>query len=522
MKSKVIRKTILSCMIATILALGLSAVTFAAGAIVDVGPADMYPEKQMAFDWLDQVATVEKYGRMSDAIWSYAELGMQEFTTSKLVADDLEKAGFKVERGAAGMPTCFVATYGSGKPVIGLMGELDALPMISNKGVPYKDPLVEGAPGHGCGHNQQAPSAAAAGIAVKQAMDRYGIKGTIKVYGAPAEETLISRPYMVAAGLFDGVDAVMGNHGSSSFGESSRGGISGGCAMFSTIYSFKGVTAHSAGGPWNAKSALDGVDIMNVATNFLREHLHYGYRMHYVIPSGGEAPNVVPDYASVWYFIRNSDERLLSMVEKVNNCAKAAALATGTELTIRVYTAIHQSVRNAAFTTIAQQNCLLVGMPDWSAEEQAFAIAIQKDLGKPEVGRKTEVRVMREWEPTKFTGGGSSDVAEVSRVTAYEGFSIPNSVSGVIGHHWSRVAMGVGTANWKAINVCSKAMAGTALDLMTNAKLLKGVRDNVAANIKEYGVYESYLAADALPPNDLNAELMEKYRPLMEPTYLQP
>ena len=522
MKAKVLRKTILSCMIVTILALGLSGVTFAAGAVVDVSPADMYPEKQMAFDWLDQPATIEKYGKMSDAIWSYAELGMQEFTTSKLVADDLEKAGFKVERGAAGMPTCFVATYGSGKPVIGLMGELDALPMLSNKGVPYQDPLVKGAPGHGCGHNQQAPTSAAAGIAVKQVMDRYGLKGTIKVYGAPAEETLVSRPYMVAAGLFDGVDAVLGNHGGSSFGESTRGGISGGCAMFSTIYSFDGVTAHSAGGPWNAKSALDAVDIMNVATNFLREHLHYGYRMHYVIPSGGEAPNVVPDYASVWYFIRNSDERLLSMVEKVNNCAKAAALATGTELTIRVYTAIHQSVDNAAFTTLIQENTLLVGMPQWSDEEQIWAKALQKDLGKPERGRNTEVRTLREYEPTKFTGGGSSDVAEVSRVTAYEGISIPGTVPGSIGHHWSRTASNYGSANWKAINVAAKVTAAVAIDLMTNAGALKAVRDNTAANIKEYGVYESYLPAGHPPPNDLNAELMEKWRPLMEPTYLEP
>ncbi len=204
---KVIKKSILCCMIVTILALGLTLGGFARE-YVDIGSAEMYPEKQMAFDWLDQPEIIEKYGRMSDTIWSYAELGMQEFKSSKLVADHLEKEGFKVQRGAAGMPTCFAASYGSGKPVIVFMGELDALPMISNKGrVPYKDPLVEGAPGHGCGHNQQAPASAVAGIAMKQVMDRYGLKGTIRVYGAPAEETLISRPYMVAAGMVDDVDA---------------------------------------------------------------------------------------------------------------------------------------------------------------------------------------------------------------------------------------------------------------------------------------------------------------------------
>jgi aminobenzoyl-glutamate utilization protein B len=518
---KTFKKSILYGMVATILLLGLSVGGFARE-YVDIPAAAMYPEKQMAFDWLDQPRIIEKYGKMSDAIWSYAELGMQEFKTSKLVADDLEKTGFKVQRGAAGMPTCFVATYGSGKPVVGFMGELDALPMLSQKFLPYQDPLVPGAPGHGCGHNQQAPTAAVAAIAVKQVMDRYGLKGTIKVYGSPAEETLIGRAYMVPAGIFDGVDAVMGNHGRNSFGGGSLGGISGGCAMFSTEYSFRGVTAHSAGGPWNAKSALDAVDIMNVATNFLREHLHYGYRMHYVIPSGGEAPNVVPDYAKVWYFERNSDERLLSMHEKVVNCAKAAALATGTELTIRVLTAIHQSVRNAAFTELCQSNIELVGMPKWSDEEVAFAKELQRNLGKPEIGRRTEVSKCYKWEPTTFTGGGSNDVAELTRITAYQSIGIPATIPGDIGHHWSRTAGNVGSANWKGITACAKAMAGTALDLLTKPEALKKVRDNVAANIKEYGEWKSYLPEGHPPPNDLNAELMEKWRPKMEPTYLQP
>jgi len=524
---KVLRKGILCCMIVTILALGLSAVTFAAE-VVEVPPADMYPEKQMALDWLDQPQVFEKYGTMSDVIWSYAELGMQEFVSSKLLADNLEKEGFKVERGMAGMPTCFVASYGSGSPVVGILCEYDALPMISQKGrVPYQDPLIEGAPGHGCGHNAQGPAASAGAIAVKQAIDRYGIKGTIKVYGSPAEETLISRPYMVAAGLFDGVDAVMGNHTGSGLGGGTLGGKSGGCAMFSTIYSFEGVTAHSAGGPWNAKSALDAVDIMNVATNFLREHLHFGYRMHYVIPSGGEAPNVVPDYASVWYFIRNSDERLLSHVEKVNNCAKAAALATGTELTIRVYTAIHQSIRNAAFTTIAHQNCMLVGLPEWSDEEQAFNRELRKNLGRTPRDLPSELRTLKKFDPSvKFTGGGSSDVAEVSMVTAYAGVTIPKAGAGAaggagIGHHWSSVASNYGSAVWKAINTTAKVHAGVAIDLMTKPELLKAVRDNHAANIKEYGEYKSYLEPGALPPNDLNAELMEKYRPKLEKTYLE-
>jgi len=321
MKAKLFKKSIKFTLISAILILFLNVHTLTA--------QDIAPEKQFVLDWLSQPQIITKFGKISDAIWSYAELGLQEFKSSKLLADNLEQAGFKVERGLAGMPTCFVASYGSGKPVICILGEFDALPMISQKGrVPKQDPLIEGAPGHGCGHNTMCTASSAAAIAVKHAMDKYGIKGTIKVFGSPAEETLISRPYMIRAGLFEGIDAVIDNHSSSSF---STGYGRGGNAMFSTIFTFKGRTAHGAS-PWGGRSALDAVELMNIATNYLREHLFYTYRLHYVIIEGGEAPNVVPDRASVWYFVRNTDERIEEMYEKVINCAKAAALATGTEL----------------------------------------------------------------------------------------------------------------------------------------------------------------------------------------------
>jgi len=325
-------------------------------------------------DWLSQPQVLEKFGKISDAIWSYAELGLQEFKSSKLLADTLEQAGFTVERGLAGMPTCFVASYGSGKPVIGILGEFDALPMLSQKGrVPTQDPVADGAPGHGCGHNTMCTASAAAAISVKQAMQKHGFKGTIKVFGSPAEETLISRPYMVRAGLFKDVDAVIDNHSGSGFATSYG---TDGDAMYSTIFTFKGRTSHGAS-PWTARSALDAVDIMNVATNFLREHLFYTYRMHYVITEGGEAPNVVPDRASVWYYVRNSDDRLEDMYERVINCAKAGALATGTELTaVRCLTAVHQRHGNKAAAELFEKNIQLVGMPAWTEEEQAFAKAL--------------------------------------------------------------------------------------------------------------------------------------------------
>ena len=468
-------------------------------------------EKKIVLDWLSQPKVVEKFGKISDAIWSFAELGMQEFKSSKLLADTLEEAGFKVERGVAGMPTCFVATYGSGKPIIGILGEFDALPMLSQKGrVPKKDPVVEGAPGHGCGHNTMCTAAAAAAIAVKQAMEKYGIKGTIKVFGSPAEETLISRPYMIRVGLFQDVDVVIDNHSSSDFGTDYG---KDGNAMYSTIFSFKGKTAHGAS-PWGGRSALDAVDIMNVATNFLREHLFYTYRMHYVITEGGEAPNVVPDRASVWYYIRNSDERLDDMYERVVNCAKAGALATGTELSIRVIAAVHQRNANKALAELFQKNIELIGMPEWTDEEHTFAQALQKELGSQERGMPKEVSKLQD-SPRMFVGGGSSDVGDVTLVVPTATVRFPGQVPGAIGHHWSSVACNFGSTAWKGLSAGARAMATSAIDLLTNPEELKKARDEFEAYAKDHP-YKPFLPGDAVPPLDLNAELMKKWRPLME------
>ncbi len=470
-------------------------------------------EKQLVLDWLARPENVEKFGKISDSIWSFAELGMQEFKSSKLLADTLEEAGFSVERGAAGMPTCFVASYGSGKPVIGILGEYDALPMISQKGrVPTQDPLVDGAPGHGCGHNLMGTAASAAAIAVKQVMDKYHLQGTIKVFGSPAEETLISRPYMVKAGLFADVDAVIDNHSSSSLG---TGYGRGGNAMYSVLFSFKGKTAHGAGAPWTARSALDAVELMNIAANFLREHLFYTYRMHYVIVEGGEAPNVVPDRATVWYYIRNSDERVEEMFERVINCAKGAALATGTELTeVRILSAIHQRNANKKLAELLFENIKIVGMPQWTEEEHAFAKALQKELGRQESGMPTEYQPLEDPSPV-FTGGGSSDVGEVTRVVPTTTVVFPGQVPGNIGHHWSCVAANYGSTAWKGLTAGAKVMAATAIDLFQKPEELKIMWEEFNTFEKEHP-YKSFLPEDAKPPLDLNQELMEKFRNRME------
>jgi aminobenzoyl-glutamate utilization protein B len=479
----------------------------------------VYPEKQFVLDQLGKQTTIEKFGKISDAIWSYAELGLQEFKSSALLAETLEKAGFKVERGLAGMPTCFVATYGSGKPVIGILGEFDALPMLSQKGrVSKQDPIIEGAPGHGCGHNTMCTASAAAAIAVKESMEKYHIKGTIKVFGSPAEETVISRPYMIREGLFKDVDVVIDNHSSTGFGtQYGRNGD----AVYSTVFTFKGKTAHSAGSPWSGRSALDAVEIMDVATNFLREHLHYAQRLHYVITAGGEAPNVVPDKASVWYYVRNTDEQIQDMYDRVMNCAKGAALATGTELSeVHVLTAVHQQHLNKAAAELFQKNIELVGMPKWTDEENAYAKALQKELKEKEKGMPENVDTLKVPEKT-FVGGGSSDVGDVTLIAPTATIRFPGNVPGSIGHHWSTVASGLGSTAWKGLNAGAKAIAASAIDLLTQPDQFKAIRDEFTAYSKDHP-YKPFLPEGAVPPLDLNKELMLKWRPQMEKDYIDP
>ena len=475
--------------------------------------ADLYPAKETAMSYLEKERTLEKYGKISDAIWEFAELGMQEFKSSALLIKTLEEEGFTIERNVAGMPTCFIASWGEGKPVIGVLGEFDALPMISQKGnIPVKNPVVVGAPGHGCGHNLMGTAGVASVIAVKRSMEKHKIKGTIRFYGSPAEETVISRPYMVKAGVFDDVDAVIDNHASSSMGTSY--GV-GGNAIISVVFTFGGKTSHSAGAPWDGRSALDAVEIMNISTNYLREHLHYTHRLHYVVVQGGEAPNVVPDKAQVWYYVRNTDERLEDMYKRVVNCAEGAALATGTSLEdIRILTGVHQRHANKGMAELIQANIELTGMPEWTDEENTFAKALQKELGKEEKGYPTSVNKIRE--PSGIqVGGGSSDVGEVTLIAPTATLRFPGGVPGAIGHHWSAVASYYGSAAWKGLNAGAKVMAGTALDLFTKPDVLEAIKQEFETYSKDHP-YKSFLPEGAKPPLDLNKELMERFRAEME------
>jgi aminobenzoyl-glutamate utilization protein B len=476
------------------------------------GKADLYKAKKSALNYLDDSLIVRKFGTISDAIWNYAELGMQEFKSSAILIKTLEEEGFKVEKGVAGMPTCFVATWGNGKPVIGILGEFDALPGLSQKSLStIQNPLIEGAPGHGCGHNMMGAAGVAAAIAVKRSLEDNKLQGTIKFFGSPAEEIVISRPYMVREGVFKDVDAVIDNHASSEL--STSYGVSGN-AVLSVVFSFKGRTAHAAGAPWLGRSALDGVEIMNVAANYLREHLFYTNRMHYVVTEGGEAPNVVPEKASVWYYIRNTDDRLEEMYQRVLDCARGAALATGTKLdTVTVITGVHQRHSNKGIAEIIQRNIELIGMPEWSEKEQIFARALQKELGAKETGYSLKVKPLNKPSDTEV-GGSSSDVGEVTMIAPTATLNFPGGVPGEIGHHWSTTASGYGSAAWKGINNGARVIAASAIDLIIKPQVLENIKKEFAEYSKEHP-YKSFLPDGARPPLYMNKELMDKYRDLM-------
>jgi aminobenzoyl-glutamate utilization protein B len=464
-------------------------------------------------------ARQEKFWRISDAIWSYAELGLEEYRSSKLLADVLEAAGFKVERGVAGMPTAFVATWarGNGRPTLGFLGEYDALPMLSQKaGVPRKDPLVPGAPGHGCSHNTMGTVQALTVIALKEAMEKKGLSGTLKLFGSPAEEILTSRPFMVREGLFQGVDVVLDCHGDSSFQVAY--GMEG-TAMYSFIVTFRGKTAHAGSFPWMGRSATDAVELMHAATERMREHLPTTQRTHWVTLEGGEAPNVVPDRASTWYFIRDLDENVENNFRWALDCAKGAALMTQTTYEVRTLGAIHQRFPNQHLAELIFENMRAVGKPSYTEEEEAFARAMQSEAGYPVIGMDYPCRLTSpESEPLR---GGSSDVGDVTLVAPTASMRFPVRVPGSPSHHWTVVAASRSSIAHKGLTAGAKVLALSAFDLLTNPEALRKIREEFA-ELAVRRPYRTFLPEGAHPPLGFYADLMGKYRTAMEKFYLDP
>jgi len=467
--------------------------------------------KKIANAWIDE--NRERLIEISDAIWEYAELGFVEYKSAKLLADELESHGFELEREVAGIPTAFVATWGAGKPVIGINGEYDALPGISNKAVPGQDPLEEDAPGHGCGHNIHGASGLGAALALKTAMGAEGIPGTIKFFGCPAEEMLSGKVWMVREGVYEGVDACLSHHPFSFNGA----GVGSTLANNSAKFHFHGKTAHAAGSPEQGRSALDAVELMNVGVNYMREHIIEKARIHYVIEEGGGQPNVVPDYARVWYLIRAPErDQVNHIYDWVCRIAEGAALMTGTTHEVELAKAIFNLLPNRTLAELVIANMREVGAPEYTEKEVEFARKIGETVSKrakigglkaysvPNWEKYVDVDlatdILDPWDEGRVMPG-STDVSDVSWNTPTTEFYTTGSVLGSPGHSWRTVATSGMSIGHKSLIFAAKTMAGAALDLMTDADLLKKAQDEHRKRLAGKK-YKSPLPPDAKPPLD--------------------
>ena len=414
--------------------------------------------------------------QMVDSIFSFGELGFQEYETQRYVTEILEQNGFRVELGVAGIPTAWMATWGEGSPVIALGTDIDGIPQASQKpGVAYRDPIVAGAPGHGEGHNSGQALVVTAALAVKKVMERDGIAGTLKLWPGVAEEQLGTKAHFVRAGLFDDVDAVLYCHVGTglSTGWGVRNGSSG---MVSVEFLFEGEAAHGAGSPWDGRSALDAVELMNVGWNYRREHLRLQQRSHYVISDGGDQPNVVPPSASVWYYFRETTyPRIKEMLSIGERMAEAAAMMTDTTMTSQVLGVAWPLHMNRALAEAMHSNIQRVGMPVWSEADQRLATAVQAMLGVETGGLETEVsRELRGQERIpegEERGGYSDDIGDISWAVPTATLSFPSNIPGGAGHNWNKaIAMATPIAH-KGATAGAKVHAMTVLDLLLTPSL---------------------------------------------------
>src|SRR5687767_233429 len=384
----------------------------------------------------DIASMAEQSQVMVDMVFSFGELGFQEVETSKYLTSVLEKEGFKIERGIAGIPTAWVATYGSGKPVIALGSDVDCIPQASRKpGVAYHDPLIEGAPGHGEGHNSGVPLNITAAIAVKRQMERAKLPGTIKLWPGVAEELVAGKAYFVRAGVFKDVDVVLFTHVANNL--TTSWGTGGATGLVSVEYTFKGESAHAAGAPWQGRSALDAVELMNTGWNFRREHLRLQQRSHYVITNGGDQPNVVPRTASVWYYFRELDyEHIKKMREIGDSMAQGAAMMTNTTVTSRVLGSAWPQHFNRPVAEAMYENIKKVGLPQWSEADQILARALQKELKSRQQGLATQLDDLGGPVPDEQrTRGGSDDIGDVSSNVPTISLPYPSNIPGLPGHN---------------------------------------------------------------------------------------
>ena len=495
------------------------------------------PEQEAAMkaDLAGQIDGMKKQAQvMVDSVFSFGELGFQELETSKYLTGILEKEGFKIERGVAGIPTAWVASWGEGKPVISLGSDIDDIPQASQKpGVAWHDPIIEGAPGHGEGHNSGVPLNILAALAVKKVMEREHLHGTIRLWPGVAEELVGTKAYYVRAGMFKDVDAVLfchvANNLTVSYGPSPQNGL------VSVEYMFKGESAHAAGAPWRGRSALDAVELMDTAWNFRREHLRLATRLHYVITNGGDQPNVVPPNAAVWYYFREADyDHIMNLWRIGDNMAQAATLMTDTTYTSRLLGSAWPGYFNKPIAEDMYENIKKVGLPQWSEDDQTLAKAYQRELKVPVRGLATKIPELREprLQTQDFsgeegqgigpTGGGSDDIGDVSWNVPTVTLRYPSNIPGGPGHNWANaISMATPIAH-KGVIAGAKVQAMTMLDILLHPELVQKAWDYFRNVQTKDAKYVSFLRPTDRPAIWLNQKTMETYRERMKAFYYDP
>jgi aminobenzoyl-glutamate utilization protein B len=507
-------------------------------ALVIVITVHAQPELQLANKLKAEAAMeVEKNAvlgqQINDMLFSYAELGFQEVETQNYLTSLLEKHGFKIQKGIANVPTAWIATWGSGKPVIALGSDVDCIPKASQKpGVAYHDPMIEGAPGHGEGHNSGQALNIISALAIKKIMEKEKIQGTLMLWPGIAEELLGTKAYYIRDGYFKDVDACIFTHVANNLGVSHGDG--GGTGMVSVRFSFEGAAAHAAGAPWRGRSALDAVELMNIGWNFRREHLELTQRSHYVISDGGDQPNVVPSKASVWYYFR---ERSYPDIKKLFDLgikmSEAAAMMTDTKVTHEILGSAWPGHFNKPIAEAMYSNMKIVGLPKWSDEDQLLAKATQIEMKSNKIeGLAVKLDTIGMPSPSgtinvmgrqlMAMGGGSDDIADISWSLPTVVLRYPSNIPGLPGHHWSNaISMATPIAH-KGIVVGAKAEVMTILDMLLKPELLKNAWEYYRTEQTKEIKYTPLVGEKDHPAVYLNQKIMSEYAPKLKPLYYNP
>ncbi len=459
---------------------------------------------------------------MNDMVFSFGELGFQEHETSKYLTGILEKNGFTIQRGIGGIPTAWTATWGTGKPKIAVGSDIDCIPKASQKpGVAYHDPIIDGAPGHGEGHNSGNPLNITAVLALKKIMEREKISGTLMLWPGVAEEQVGTKAYYIRDGYFKDVDACIFTHVGNNLGVTY--GDVGNNGLVSVKFNFEGAAAHAAGAPWRGRSALDAVELMNIGWNFKREHLLPTQRSHYVIVDGGDQPNVVPSKASVWYYFRErSYDKIKQLFDYGVKMAEGASIMTDTKYSYEILGSAWPGHFNKPMAEVTFQNIKRVGLPTWSTEDQTLAKAIQEELMSPEKnGLATKIDSTIE-PPVVSLGGGSDDIADIAWSMPTIVLRYPSNIPGLPGHHWANaISMATPIAH-KGVTAGAKVEAMTILDLLVNPDLIKKSWDYYTNVQTKDMKYEPLVRETDKPAVHLNTEIMAEYRDEMKKYYYDP